>query len=237
MWLRNTARRFLRQTGFDLVRYANLPTSRRIQLISSHRINLILDVGANTGQYAMHMRQLGYKGRIVSFEPVTSAYNVLAKYASHDGLWNTVNIALGDYDGKAQINIAGNSVSSSILEILPVHVHAAPTSAYVSKEEITVRRIDSIIDEYYHVGERLFLKTDTQGYEQKVIEGATDSLDHIIGIQVEMSLVPLYKGEMSLSEMTTLLSHKGYALMSIEPGFRNLSTGQLLQVDGIFFRP
>lgn len=47
--------------------------------------------------------------------------------------------------------------------------------------------------------------------------------------------MPLYKGEMLYSEMITLLSQKGYTLMSLEPGYYDPSMGQLLQVDGIFF--
>ena len=214
MW-KKIIKKLLFKTGYDVVRYdyRNHPLARRMKLISSYGIDLTFDIGANKGQYAKQMRDVGYKGRIVSFEPLTSAYNELVRRAKNDPLWDTVNIALGDDDGEAEINIAGNSDSSSILDMLPAHVKAAPASAYIGKEGITVCRIDSIIGEYYHTGDRLYLKIDTQGYEKNVIEGAKNSLDSVIGIQLEMSLVPLYEGELLLADMINSLSQKGYTLV------------------------
>jgi len=106
-------------------------------------------------------------------------YKELKKEAENDPLWDTENFVFGNDDGKSEINIAGNSFSSSIFEMLPAHLQAAPKSAYIGKEEISVRKIDSIIVNYYRPEQRLFLKIDTQGYEKNVLEGATSSLDKI----------------------------------------------------------
>ena len=182
------------------------------------------------------MRGWGYKGRIVSFEPLSSAYKVLVKRAKGDPLWETRNIALGNHDGKIEMNISGNSVSSSILDMLPMHVQSVPQSAYIDKEEVIIRKIDSILDDYYRPGEKLYLKIDTQGYEKNVIEGAEKALDIISGIEMEVSLVPLYKGEILLAEMISFMSGKGYTLISVKPGFFNRQTGRLFQVDCSFFR-
>lgn len=228
----------LHRYGVDIVRYPYRSEilKRRMQLISSYGINLIFDVGANIGQYAMQMRGIGYKGRIISFEPLTSAYKELLKNSKNDPLWDTVNIALGDDNCKSEINISGDSYSSSILDLLPIYAKVTPTSKYIGKEVILIRKIDSIIDKYYQKGDKLFLKIDTQGYESKVIEGAKNSMDKITGIQLEMSIVPMYNGGLIFKEMIDLLYKKGYILMSLEPGFTNPATGQLIQFDGIFFR-
>ena len=69
------------------------------------------------------------------------------------------------------------------------------------------------------------------------MDGGSDSLDNILGIQVEMSLVPLYEGETRLVELVSFLEERGYQLMSLVPVIDDPSTGQLLQVDGLFFRP
>jgi hypothetical protein len=106
----------------------------------------------------------------------------------------------------------------------------------MGKQKFVVSMIDSIIDNYYHPNNNLFVKIDAEGFEHKVIEGASRSLKRIIGFQVEMSLVPLYEGAPLFTEMISYLANKGYTLMSIEPGFSNHLTGQLMQIDGIFFR-
>ena len=207
-----------------------------MHLLRSNRIDLVFDVGANFGQYATSLRECGYRGRIVSFEPLTSAFSRLEANAKADPLWEVVNIGLGDRDERATINIAGNSQSSSLLEMLPAHLKSAPVSAYVGKEEITVSRLDSVFSKYHRRGDRTFLKLDAQGYERKILEGASRSLTDIQGIQLEMSIEPLYSDEMPYLEMLGYLAGIGFTLASIEPGFGDPESGRMLQMDGIFFR-
>ncbi len=160
----------LHSFGFDVVRYQRTLEWRRRLLFSQYDFDLIFDVGANAGQYAARIRHFGYRGRIISFEPLSSAYKDLAKRAKKDPLWETQNIALGNYDGKTKINISKNSFSSSILEMLPNHVESAPESVYISKEEVVVKRIDSILDDYYRPGEKLYLKIDSEIFGLEQIE-------------------------------------------------------------------
>lgn len=236
--IRERIRGLLRKGGFDIVSFnpATHPLARRMFLLKTHQINIVFDVGANTGQYASKLRELGYVGRIVSFEPLSTAYKDLVKRASSDPLWQAENIALGNVDGSELINIAENSQSSSMLEMLPTHLGLAPNCRYIGTESVTVRRLDSIINNHLKPYDRLYLKIDAQGYEKTIIEGAEKSFDRIIGIQVETSLIELYKGEMLLADMIKFMSEKNYMLMSLEPGFIDRRSGQLLQLDCVFFR-
>ena len=229
---------WLRKAGFEVTRYGptSSPVARRMHLLKSNGIDLVFDVGANAGQYAASLREGGYGGRIVSFEPLTSAFARLEASAKADPLWEVVNIGMGDRDERATINIAGNSQSSSLLDMLPAHVKSAPVSAYVGKEEITVSRLDSVFPRYHRQGDRTFLKLDTQGYERKILEGASRSLKDILGIQLEMSIVPLYSNEMPYLEMLGYLAGMGFTLVSVEPGHSDPVSGRMLQMDGIFFR-
>lgn len=238
MRLGQRLRKFLRDRGFDIVRYSynSHPLARRARLIASYNITTVLDVGANAGYYAKQLREIGFKGRIISFEPLGSAYKELSENAKSDPLWETLNFALGSEGGQVEINIATNSLSSSILGILPSHVDFAPESYYVGKEKIIVKRLDSIFEKVCRNDEKVYLKIDTQGFEKKVIEGAGKVLHYIDTVQLEMSLVPLYEDELLFIEMMDLLNQKGYKLVAIEPGFSDPLTGQLLQVDGIFHR-
>ena len=229
---------WLRKAGFEVTRYkpTSSPVARRTHLLERNRIDLVLDVGANVGQYAASLRECGYRGRIVSFEPLTSAFSRLKASTEADPLWQVVNIGLGDRDERATINIAGNSLSSSLLDMLPAHLKSAPESAYVGTEEITVSRLDSVFSKYHQRGDRTFLKLDAQGYERKILEGASLSMTDILGIQLEMSIEPLYINEMPYLEMLAYLAGMGFTLASIEPGFGDPVSGRMLQMDGIFFR-
>ena len=235
---KQVVRRFLRRMGYDIVRYAptSHPLARRKRLLEISGINIVLDVGANVGQYAKQLRDIGYKGEIISFEPLSSAYKELLANANADGHWKAMNYALGITNGKTEINISALSCSSSILEMLPSHMKSAPESKYVGKEQIEVRTLDSVFENICSREQNILLKIDTQGFERHVIEGAENSLRFIDAIQLEMSLIPLYKGGPLFDEMYKLLCREGYCIVSIEPGFSDKESGQLLQVDGIFHR-
>jgi FkbM family methyltransferase len=207
-----------------------------MRLLADYATTLVLDVGANVGLYGKRLRDMGYRGNIIAFEPLTSAYAQLVKNVAGDHSWKALKVALGSEDVDQTINIAANLDSSSILGMLPAHLEAAPHSQYVGQERITVRRLDTVIEGLYSHNDSIYLKIDTQGYEKHVIEGAEKTLAHIGTIQVEMSLTPLYQGGPLLDEMCELLHNKGYSLVSIEPGFSDKKTGRLLQVDGTFHR-
>ena len=199
-------------------------------------IDTLFDVGANVGQYGKHIRQLGYDQKIVSFEPLQSAFQILQKVSSKDDKWVINNYALGNIAGKSIINVSENSVSSSILNMMTQHLESAPNSKYVSQQEIEVRTLDSIFDTFFNSDSNVMLKIDTQGYEKKVIDGSESSLKNIKIIQLEMSLVSLYESEMLFIDMIKFLEIKGFILFSLEPGYADPVTSQLLQVDGIFVR-
>lgn len=232
-FLKHLARKF----GYDIMHLPSEPLLRqRLSLLQNHDIDLIFDIGANEGQYVKKMRALGYQGKIVSFEPLLDAYDKLKQCAGADPLWTVVNSAVGNYDGEAEINVSQNSYSSSLLAMLPLHLASAPDSKYIAKIRVPICKIDTIIDQYAEAGRKLFVKVDTQGYERQVFAGCAGSLKKIVGFQMELSLVPLYQGETLLPEMIDLLRARGYKLMLLESGHCSYATGELLQVEGIFYR-
>ncbi len=229
-------RTFVRNLGFDIIKYPYKNLKNRMKLFKHYQINMIFDVGANIGQYATSLRSSGYNEYITSFEPIFIAYQKMQNNFRNDSKWKGEHFALGNFDGVSEINISDNLVSSSILEITDTHIDSAPTSVYSKKEKIQVYKLDTIIDKYDLSDSNLFVKIDTQGFEKQVIEGAEKSLSKIKGFQVELSLTELYQGEALFKEMLDLLNSKGYNLYYLDPGYAHSETGRLLQVDGIFFR-
>ena len=118
--------------------------------------------------------------------------------------------------------------------MLPEHIKSAPESIYISKQNIEIKKLDSVFESYYEVGDNIMVKIDTQGYEKNVILGAENSLSKIKIIQLEMSVVPLYENEIIFTEMIDFLDKKGFELFFLENGFTDIKTGRLLQLDGIF---
>lgn len=241
MSIKKEIRRLLRSSGYDISRFTPTthPLARRKRIFDFFAVDAVLDIGANVGQFAQQLRsEVGYTKRIISFEPLTSAFEFLIANAKGDSSWETFNFALGDYESKQEINIANNSQSSSFLDMLPSHVGSAPESRYVAKEVIEIKTLDSIFCNFNlsKPSNTIYLKIDTQGFESKVLKGAANSLAHIDLIQMEMSLVPLYKDEPLFVEMCMKMSEMGFSLIAIENGFSEPVSGHLLQIDGIFHR-
>ena len=226
--------KILRQNGITIKRYPNTDIANRMKLVRRKKIDTLLDIGANSGQYATQMREHGYKGNIVSFEPLKDTFEELKATSIKDNNWLVNNYALGDENVTSLINVSGNSVSSSILNMLPSHLNSAPESKYVDKEKIQIKKLDSIFDSFCGVGNKVMMKIDVQGFEKNVLDGADESLNNIEIIQLEMSIVPLYENETTFIDMINYLDDKSFKLFSLENGYFDPHTGKLLQVDGIF---
>ena len=229
----------LHRVGFELRRFSveQSENARFISMLRIHNVNLIFDVGANAGQFGVLLREIGFDGKIVSFEPLSDARESLQNISRNDPLWQiALQTAIGEENGEIEIQIAGNSHSSSILDMLDTHVRAAPDSKYIGKEKVALRTLDSIAPDYMDSDSIAFIKIDTQGYETQVLNGAKNLMSQIIGLQVEISLVPLYKGQCLFDEMLKKLKNDGFELWSISTVFSDPNTAQLLQVDATFFR-
>ena len=212
--------------------------ARFFTMLSYHNVNTIFDIGANKGQFGVILRDFGYKGRIVSFEPLTQARKKLHQISQNDKLWEVApQSAIGEVDGEIEIHIAGNSESSSVLNMLESHIKAAPDSKYVGNERVPLRKLDTIASDFIENDSIVFLKIDTQGYEEKVMNGAHELINNIVGLQLEISLVPLYEGHSLLDEMLQNLKEKGFELWGVSTVFSDPDTAQLLQIDATFFRP
>lgn len=239
MKLKENIRRMLRKIGLEVHRYVPpVPViSPIVTSLQKFEIDLILDIGANKGQFASEMRQYGYEGKIVSFEPLSKAHEELLLSSSDDPKWDVFPIcALGDREGEVEINIAGNSQSSSILPMLDAHRNAAPESVYQGRESVCIKTLDSIAAEFLEHACAPFLKIDTQGFEWEVLNGARSTLPHIKGILIELSLVPLYDGQHLWRDIIDRLERLGFTLWSFKPVFSDQASGRTLQIDGIFFR-
>jgi len=229
----------IRKSGLD-VHYLSPTSNLPLQLLKGlkkFKVDLVLDIGANIGQFAIELRDIGYLDRIVSFEPLTEAHAQLKRAASKDKKWEIHHRgAIGETDDVIVINIAGNSVSSSTLPMLDAHRIAALDSAYISSEITPIQTLDVVAQDYITESSNVFIKIDTQGSEWQVLNGGRETLKRVCGVMLELSLVPLYDGQRLWSEIIDRLNSEGFTLWAIQNGFTNPINGRTLQIDAIFFR-
>jgi FkbM family methyltransferase len=226
------ANAILQRLGLRLVRFPSPADRRRIQLIRNRSISMVIDIGANAGQYAKLLRNLGYRNKILSYEPLPEAFRLLAKAAHSDGLWNVSQTAVGDKAGKITMNIAENSVSSSARQMSSRHLMAAPDSGIVGSISVDCVSLDSIVSA--QLVQPMLVKIDTQGFERNVLASGTGVIRSISLLELEMSFVELYHGQALFRELDSLLTRSGFKLCSIEEGFFDEVSGELLQCDAIY---
>jgi FkbM family methyltransferase len=201
------------------------------------KIEYVIDVGANEGQFAQDLRESSYNGFIYSFEPLFDAHKKLVLNSLSDPKWIIHKpVACGSQQGKLSINIAGNSASSSIKKILASHLNAAPYSKTIGFQNIEVVTLDSEIERWLEVKAPIFLKIDTQGYEEEVLAGAEKTLKVVEAVQIELSLLELYQGQKLYDYFFEFFAKRDFILFDILPGFTNSQSGQLLQFDAIFVK-
>jgi FkbM family methyltransferase len=237
--VRSFAQNLFQRLGWDVRRTA-YPSSEEVLLtrfLSVARPTTVFDVGANIGQYGLSLRKCGFTGRIVSFEAIPSTHARLSAVAARDRDWIVAPCcALGRAPGEARINLARNSVSSSLLPIHDAHLKAAPDSRYIGSETVRLERLDDIAASLLPKDATLFLKVDTQGYEEEVLAGADLVLKSVSAMQLELSIVSLYQGAPSLRRILELCEGLGFQLHGLIPGFYEETSGRLLQMDGLFLR-
>jgi FkbM family methyltransferase len=205
-----------------------------MRLVRGRGIDVVLDVGANEGLYAAKLRANGYRGRIVSLEPLSAMFAKLEQASAGDDAWTSLRTAVGAQAGPATLNVAGNWASSSLLPMDPRLPRIEPRTAYVGTEKCEVATLDGL--RLLAPGERALLKVDVQGFELEVLRGAEQTLRQVEAVDVELSLVPLYEGAPDADDVVRHLEARGFSLRSKEPAFRDPRTGDLLQVDALFAR-
>ena len=231
-----------RHVGLEVVRSENLSNlhGHLRDLLADLRVDCVIDVGANEGQFARSLRDHGFRGYILSFEPVPAMAPRLASELGRDPLWRHLPLALGDQDGRLTLHVPRRSLFASALpasEYGRTAFQDRPFDTLV-EEVVPVRRLDSLFAQLRdELGfERPFLKLDTQGYDLHVLRGAQGSLESICGLLTEMSLRPLYEGMPDIADSLEAVRTAGFEITGLFPVVRDAS-GALIEVDCVARRP
>ncbi|MCK9230066.1 MAG: FkbM family methyltransferase [Syntrophales bacterium] len=230
----NVSNRIARLFGYELINRKRqvTPDSHIIQLISLCRVDLVLDVGANTGAFAKKLRQEGYRSEIHSFEPVHQTFEILRKESRNDDLWHVYKLALGNSPGRQSINITASSDFASFLDPGSLGKELYKEVDLSGKETVDVSTVDDFLAA--HIGDvskkRIFLKMDTQGYDLKVFDGARRSVPHIVCMMSELSMIPIYAGMPHYHQALRHYEDHGFAITGLFPVSRKEDMS-LIEVD------
>lgn len=213
---------------------------RTVKLLHAQGIDCVLDVGANTGQFAESLYDFGYTGRVISFEPVAAVHAALRKRAAKYPNWVVAErCAIGDQDGETTIHVSDATVFSSLLKIKDKHAQSVKKARIIAEEKVPLHRLDSIVGKYLpeKATTTLLLKIDTQGFEKQVLAGAVNTLAGARGLKIEIPLSPIYEDvQFTFFQVIDFVRDNGFTPYSFSNEGVNLDTGRLNTMDGIFFR-
>lgn len=207
-------------------------------LLRELRVNVVLDVGANVGQYGDKLRRSGYAGRIVSFEPVADVSATLRERASTDERWQVHGYALGEEEGEAEINVVPGTMSS-LLDASQFGKDWSQRLRQSHTETIRVRRLQDVWDEAVAGvrNPRVYLKMDTQGFDMQTFRGAGDRVSELLGLQSEVSCVPIYDGMPRMAEQITAYEQSGFAITGMFSVSRDKPTLRVIEFDVVMIGP
>jgi len=234
-----TFRKLTRRLGFDVAPFPGSAAhwERLVTLLAIHKIDCVLDIGANTGQYARAIRANGYGGQIISFEPLSVVRDELMHHAARDPDWLIAEqSAVGGAAGEVDINISGESDMSSILALDATAHEKLKSTRAEARETVPVTTLARILASHTGETNTVFVKSDTQGYEDQVLDGIGDSWDRITGFQLELSMQPIYAGQPDHLPLLNRLAGHGFRPHLMIPGYWSRHYGRMLEYDAVFFR-
>jgi FkbM family methyltransferase len=214
-----------------------LLTAQVMDVLSRYRVNVVLDVGANKGQYARSLRRAGYRGWIVSFEPVPREFDELQLRASRDRRWTVHQVALGREDGTVEMHVVPGTLSSALP---PSDFGSARYTKLQSAEvqPVPVRRLDGLIDEVLaHVPQpRPYLKLDTQGFDLEAFAGLGERTSDVVALQSEVAFLQIYEGMPRMPESLAVYEGAGFEVAGLYPVTRERRTARVLEFDCLMVR-
>jgi FkbM family methyltransferase len=228
--MKRVVRRTLKHFGLEIRRIETIRTL--MGFITDRNIDVVLDVGANVGQFGASLRAQGYRGKIVSYEPIPTVYQMLAATTATDLEWDINNFALGAITESTTINISASSEFSSILPSTCAAMKYSDASAVMRTESIEVRKLDDVFPK---PSGNALLKIDTQGYERQVLEGGRSLLPKLRGVLMELPIVHLYQGTWQFHEAIAFMADAGFVPAQIQPvNFHSMDRVSLIEVDCLF---
>ncbi|WP_339838903.1 FkbM family methyltransferase [uncultured Flavobacterium sp.] len=176
------------------------------------KLDFIIDVGANSGQFSKVASYLYPSAEIEVFEPLPNLYPKIEKIFNANNKITTHNVALGNEVGSIKFNKNKFGHISSILDISNDNNHYPKEENDLDKIDVLIKTIDSLEFNNKTTKGVSLLKLDVQGYELEVLKGGEKTLNSIDYIVIEANLEQLYVNQPSFTEINAYLNSKNFEL-------------------------
>jgi FkbM family methyltransferase len=233
------AAQYLESPRLVRLRLRGVPRSLVVALdrpfLRERPIRTVLDVGANSGQFALCAQALFPDARIHSFEPLPDVYQALSRAIAPFPAIRAWNLALGEQAGALRFERNDYTPSSSALPMTAAHRAEFPFTERSVPVEVTVERLDDVAPRL-DLADELFVKIDVQGYEDRVLRGGAATLRRARVILVETSFTVLYEGQARHDDVHRTLVDWGFAYRGALDQLVSPRTGEVLSADSLFVR-
>lgn len=238
--LKQVVRRSLRVFGYDIVPFPAVDSlaAHLLLLFRQLDINCVFDIGAHFGEYGTFLREIGYRGQIISFEPIPLNFAVLEQQCSRDPKWRGLCLALGSRDGTMRINVTHATEFSSFLTPSRLSHEEFEQRSHIERVEVVeVRRLDGIFTECLHEipDPHVYCKMDTQGYDLEVLAGAGAHLADVLALQSEVPLRPMYLNMTGGLAILSRLNAMGFEVTGLFPVSRSRDL-RIIELDCVMRR-
>jgi FkbM family methyltransferase len=181
--------------------------STRIELVPRQvrsNANVVVDVGANIGDWTLGIHRLLRPQRLIAFEPIPQSFNALAQRAASLTGVELVQAAVGAKVGTVEMFSEAmhqlSSVRSLRSEMRQLH---GVTEKPPVRMTVPMTTLDEHLSDEAEIS---LLKIDVQGFERDVLEGARRTLSRTRAVMLEVLYVPYYVGDSQFGELHRVLT-------------------------------
>jgi FkbM family methyltransferase len=218
-----------KKINIDIYETLDQPWIHDLQIIT------VLDIGANTGQFALALNAVLPNSKIYSFEPIPECFEVLQKSIQGISNMQAFNTAIGNQSGKLSFERCKSSLSSSFRKMTDVHKIAFPETSEHETINVAIEKLDYLASQL-EIVEPLLIKIDVQGFEDQVLRGGHETIKKAKIIIIETSFAKLYEDQPLFREIYEILLNFGFNYGGTLEKLQDPITGRVLQEDSIFFK-
>ena len=202
-------------------------------ILSYFKVDMVLDVGANKGQFAEMIINNNYSKKIISVEPVQSAHLILINKSKRYSFWTVCPImAIGNDNSIIKFYETLNSQCSSKKKPIKNKLDDYHIINTFNVKQTTLKDFykDNILEDYNSI----CLKIDTQGNELEILKSGKNILNKFRLIIIEISFDIDYEGQNSFMEIINYLLDNNFFIWSVQKVYEDISIGKTSYLDLIF---
>jgi len=203
-----------------------------LTFLNRNNCKLIVDIGANTGQFSLAAREFVPGSRVIAFEPLDKPAKKYDIVFSSDRLVTLHRCAIGKSNESKEMHVSKRDDSSSLLPITDMQNNLFPGTGKSHVEKVDVRTLSSFVSSADVAGYSM-LKIDVQGFELDVLKGCDGLLQKFSAIYIECSFVELYKGQALAYEIITFMRKYNFNLGGVYNASYDVD-GNAIQADFLF---